>query len=108
MSYDGRTRIWSRRGNYGFVACESHTSDFFLDGDKDCEDNVEQGDYVFFEAMMDVDRTLHTTNVRLALPHELRAKLHEPDTQEARRVKRKLEFSSSLHEGPQQFRSLTH
>ena len=44
---------WSRRGNYGFVACESHTSDFFLDGDKDCEDNVEQGDYVFFHTMMD-------------------------------------------------------
>ena len=90
------------------MACESHTNDFFLDGNKDCEDNVEQGDYVFFQAMMDLDHTLHALHVRLALPHEIRAKLHGPDTQEARRHKRKLDFSSSVREGPQQFRSLTH
>ena len=108
MSFFGRIRVWSRSGNYGFVACEPHTNDFFLDGNKDCEDNVEQGDYVFFTAMMDSDHTLHALQVRLALPHEISAKLHGPDTYEARRHKRKLNFPSSVREGPQQLRSLIH
>ena len=90
------------------MACESHTNDFFLDGNKDCEDNVEQGDSVFFAAMMDSDHTLHALQVRLALPHEISTKHHGPDTYEARRHKRKMDFSSSVREGPQQFRSLTH
>ena len=108
MSFFGRIRIWSRSGNYGFVACEPHTNDFFLDRNKDCEDSVELGDYVLFTAMMDSDHTLHALHVRLVLPHEISAQLHGSDTYEARRHKRKLDFSSSVREGPQQFRSLTH
>ena len=101
MFYFGRIRRWNRSGDCGFVACESHTNDFFLGGNKDCEDNVEQGDYVFFAAMMDLDHTLHALQVRLALPHEISAKLHGPDTYEARRRKRKLDVSSSAREDPQ-------
>ena len=108
MSFFGRIRIWNRSSNSGLVACESHTSDFFLDGDKDCEGNVEQGDYVLFQAMMDLDHTLHALQVRLALPHEISAKFHGPDTYEAHRHKRKLDFSSSAREDSKQFRSLTH
>ena len=108
MSYFGRIRRWNRSGNCGYVACESHTNDFFLDGNKDCEDNVKEGEYVFFAATMDSDHTLHALHVRLALPHEISAQLHGADTYEARRHKRKLDFSSSVREGPQQFRSLTH
>ena len=108
MSFFGRIRIWSRSGNSCFVACESQTNDFFLGGNKDCEDNVEQGDYVFFAAMMDSDHTLHALQVRLALPHEISAKLHGPDTYEAFRRRRKLDCSSSVRVDLQQFRSLTH
>ena len=57
MSYGGRIRRWHRIGSWGFVACETHTSEFFLDGDRYCEGNVDQGDYVFFEAM--IDETIH-------------------------------------------------
>ena len=95
MSYFGRIRRWHRVGSWGFVACDTHNSEFYVDGDRDCVDNVAQGDYVFFEAMIDENHKLNATHVRLALPHEVRAMLHEPDTQEARGVKRKLEFSSS-------------
>ena len=95
MSYVGRIRRWHRTGSWGFVACETHKSEFFWDGDRDCEDNVDQGDYVFFEAMIDENHKLNATHVRLALPHEIRAMLHEPDTQEARGAQRKLDFSSS-------------
>ena len=70
-----------------------------MDGDRDSVDNVDQGDYVFFEAMIDENHTTNATHVRLALPREIRAMLHEPDTQEARGMKRKLEFSSSGGEG---------
>ena len=109
MSFFGRIRIWSRSGNYGFVACESHTNDFFLDGNKDCEGNVEQGDSVFLQAVsVACWTTLVALQARLALPHAIRAKLYGPDTYEARRHRLKLDFSSSVREGPQQFRSLTH
>jgi len=48
MSYFGRIRIWNRSSNSGFVACEDFTYDLFLDGNTECEDSVQQGDYVFF------------------------------------------------------------
>jgi hypothetical protein len=109
MSFFGRTRIWSRCGNYGFVACESHTNDFFLDGNTECEDNVEQGDYVFFQAMLAADlTTMIALQARLALPHEISAQLQWSNTYEARRHRRKLDFSSSAREDPKQLRSLTH
>ena len=84
-------------------------NDLFVDGSTECEDSVEQGDYVFFQAMLAADRTtLHALHARLALPHQISAKLYGPDTYEARRHQRKLDFSSSAREDLQQFRSLTH
>ena len=109
MAWFGRIRRWNRSGNCGYVACESHTNDFFLDGNTECDDNVQQGDYVFFQASMPADWTsLVALQARLALPHDIRSKLYGPDTYEARRNRLKLDFSSSVREGPQQFRSLTH
>ena len=57
-SYFGRIRRWHRIGSWRFVACETHTSEFFVDGDRDCEDTVDQGDYVFLEAMIDENHSL--------------------------------------------------
>ena len=70
-----------RAGSSAFVTSETHRSEFVVDGDRDCVGNVHQDDDAFYVAMIDENHTLSATHVRLALPHEIRAKLHGPDTQ---------------------------
>jgi hypothetical protein len=109
MSYFGRVRTWFRSSNSGFVACEDFINDCFLDGSTECEDRIEQGDYVFFQAMLAEDRaTMIALRARLARPHEISAQLQLSSTYEDRRRAQILNFSSSTREDTKQFRSLTH
>ena len=82
MSYFGRVRTWFRRSNSGFVACGDFINDCILDG-TECEDIIEQGDYVFFEAMQAEDSaTMIARLARLARPHEISALLLLSSTRE--------------------------
>ena len=81
----------------------------FLDGNTECEDRIEQGDYVFFHAMAAEDgATMIARRARLARPHEISALLQLSSTFEDRRRAQILNFSSSAREDTKQFRSLTH
>jgi len=107
MSFFGRVRTWLRRSNSGFVACGDFIDDCSLDG-TGCEDRIEQGDYVLFEAMQAADSaTMIARRARLARPHEISALLLLSSTHEDRRRAQILNFSSSAREDTKQFGSLT-
>ena len=85
------------------MACGDFIDDCFLDG-TECEDRIEQGDYVFFEAMQAEDcATMIALRARLVRPHEISALLDLSS-----RRAQILNFSSSTREDTKPFRSLTH
>ena len=105
----GRARTWFRGSNSGFVACGDFIDDCFLDGSTECEDRIEQGDYVFFQAMLVEDRaTMIALRARLARPHEISAQLQRSSIYEDHRRAQILKLSSSTREDTKQFRSVTH
>ena len=63
-SYVGRIRRWHRIGSWGFVARETHASEFFVGGDRDCVGNVDQGGYVFVAAMIYENHKWNAIHVR--------------------------------------------
>ena len=105
----GRVRTWFRGGNVGFVARGDFIDDCFLDGSTDCEDRVEQGDYVFFHVSASEDSlALIARQARLARPREISALLQQTSTTEDLRRAQILNFSTSTREDTKQVRSLTH